>query len=207
MRACAYRTSQKGSEMKLKILGLLAVALLAAPITSNALALISIERISNTEAVITSVGSLGFIAPGQDAHFLKLLDPFATDPAPSATDSVLTASTLTVGGAAIDNARQVGTDFFPFPFLFLGSTTFDLPPSGSFAGSLHVTLTGSSTFRDVGSIGAVAWGSLAAGQWQVVAPNAAPEPSTLTLAALGFLGLRISRCRRRESRPTGFDAR
>lgn len=182
--------------MKSRILGLVAVGLLVGPIAADAFE-ITIERISDTEALITGSGYLdGPIAPAANANLFLLLDPFAADPAPATRQAVFDSSTMTVGGTAVSAAQVVGTSFAPVPLLIFGNPVSDFAPFSAFAGSLHVNLGGSSTLLGIGSTGGVVWGNEPAGLWRIVARSAAPEPGTLMLLGLGLAGLGLVRRRR-----------
>jgi hypothetical protein len=187
--------------MKLKVLSLLATTLLSAPIATSAAVVITIERTSDQEALITASGFLNFLAPPDQRNVLALVDPFASDPPTATLVDVLTASSMTVGGIPVDFAVERGGSMAPV--IAFGSIATDFAPFGVFAGTLHVMLQGSSTLLDVGSTGPVFWGSLdldyLQGNWRIVSPSAAPEPGTAALLAVGLVGLAATRKRKQQS--------
>jgi PEP-CTERM motif len=159
---------------------------------------LQIERVSDTVGILTGTGSLPATCLGSDCHILVLADPFGTDPAPSANNNALGASTtLAIGSFVFDIAYTAGSDFFfvgPGPALYFGRFSGCCPPGGgSISGAMDLLLT-DSLFAPVGATGNVYWGHSEAagvvGTWVMGSPAAAvPEPATLLLLGTGLVAV------------------
>ncbi len=162
---------------------------------------LTLQRISDTQVVLTGTGTLGSLVPAENQHSLWLEDPFSGRPAPSSVHSVLEDSDLHAGsfyfnfanaagsgiGDSFSNTVYVGRD--------IGVLPFPIIPSGEpFAGTMLLRLTNGESFAPVGSTGKVFWGTttgnvtgVLSGSWEMVAASPVPEPSSLFTMIAGLL--------------------
>lgn len=187
---------------------IVAVIALLVSLPAHASVLISIERVSDTQAILTASGSLDVAAPGtNNDHVLVLDDPFLLDPISDVTDSIFSSSTMTVGAQSITFAFSAGSDFDRAETgnatAYFGSSTGQLSTGATLSGNMLLTLTGPATWASIGSTGTVFWGvnnnagnsSVAVGRW--IVSNAVPAPAALGLLGLGLAGLGFAGLRRK----------
>jgi PEP-CTERM motif len=140
---------------------------------------VTLQRISDTEAIMTVVGSLVTAPPDSNDHALFLSDPFQIRPGPTANTWVLDTSDLRAGSYAFNFANEAGSEVGVNSnrppgtpgitgfgnTIYFGNNTFvtpgtfqPIPTQVPFAGSLALELTSGSTFAPIGSKGDVYWG-------------------------------------------------
>jgi hypothetical protein len=149
--------------MRLKFLAF-AIFLAAFPISANANVLIEIERLSDTQAIITGSGSIDVGTPQIDnPQILTLSDPFGSEPSLFQNLSVLSATTLSLGSVSFDFAHDCGPGFAcagpGITAIYFGSfSTASVVTGDTFSGSLTISLQAGTTLAAVGSTGTVYWG-------------------------------------------------
>lgn len=158
--------------------------------TANATLLVQIERVSDTQAIVTATGNIGSVLPpGNNLHIIGLDNVFGTAPPATENADVFGSSTLSIGGVSVNFAYDIGSQFDGFgdanPGIYFGGN-FPLAANASFLGALDLSLTPGTTLASIGSSGDVDWSifpSVVVGTWQVVA---APEPASLALFATAW---------------------
>jgi hypothetical protein len=135
-----------------------ALFLIAYPLTAKASVLFDIERLSDTQGILTGTGSIdaGTIPP--NALYAEFsVTPYSSGPPASENTSVFGSSTLTEGGFPIVFAYDCGTLFGcvnGLPAIYFGSGGDALfVPGQTFSGALNLVLTAGTTFAPVGSTG------------------------------------------------------
>ena len=85
---------------------------------TNATVLLTIQRVSDTQGVLTGTGDIGSVMPGLNVQQISLDNPFGVVP-PILTQnaSILGSSSLSVGGVAVDFAADVGSAYIFFPMM------------------------------------------------------------------------------------------
>ena len=191
--------------MKSKFLGLLAMWVVAGPLTGRAEMIITIERLGDTSARITGSG-MPEDKFGPYSHLFAIGDLFRKkDPL---QDSVALFWPETGGNLGIGNCGVevlVGQDFPTFGdelnFAWLSTCEFndDSGISGEstyFGSAQEIDLL----WEQIGSSGrlyaAIPGDRIDVGSWSIVSPRAVPEPGTLALLGLGLAGLSVSRARK-----------
>jgi hypothetical protein len=202
------RVVRKPVVRKLVVSGLALLGSLTALATPAAAALIvQIERVSDTEAVLTATGDIGpnnGQSPFSNGQLFWLQgDAFGSFPSGPTNDSIFnSASTLSVGGDIVDGAFDCSSGCFSDnignPTLYFASTDAEesgpgaFPANSTFSGALDLTLPSGTTFAAVGTTGNIFWGVPynvpAIGTWTIVA-GSVPEPATWALMLLGFGGI------------------
>jgi hypothetical protein len=179
-----------------KSLALVALAISSLSLNAAA-AQIEITRISDTQGIITVVGGdIGSVAPSTQAWLFALVNPFATTPPLNAAADILTSSTMTIAGEAVNfthTHHYPGTG--PIPLIYFGpdnSYPAGVPINSQMAGSIEFTLQ-SSTLAAVGTTGDVIWGistyanPVTIGSYTVV--SAVPVPAAAWLFGSALIGL------------------
>ncbi len=130
---------------------------------------LSIERVSDTEGILTGTGALlsscdASVGTQRSCHILVLEDPFDTDPIPSANGNALgLGNGLAAGSVGFDFAWTAGSALQmtnpPGPALYIGNAAgTPLPSGGAISGAMRLMLT-DSQFADVGATGRIYWGT------------------------------------------------
>lgn len=163
-----------------------------------------IERLSDTQAVVTGTGTMGSISSSiNNQHIITFgTGLFGVDPT-SMYSSILTSSTMQIGGKSVDFAYDVNCCSVMFvPSLYFGSLSGIFETGDSVIGSLTMTLVDSNTWASIGTTGTAYSGLVdpaATGTWEIVAgPSTVPIPPALSLfgsglALMGFIGWRRKR--------------
>ena len=183
-------------------------ALFGVIIPASASVLFQIERVSDTQGILTGSGSiaLGTTLPELQFNDLALSNPFSAVPSgTNINDDVYQSSNLQVG-LIIVNAAYTCVAFASacpsVPNIYLaGNSPFS--PGDIVAGTLNLQLLATYSFAAVGTSGDVFWGLDSAhpplvGTWEIVGSATTPLPAALPLfatgvGALGLLGRRRKR--------------
>lgn len=187
--------------MHAKLIGLV-LFLAASPLTAKASVLFDIERLSDTQGILTASGSIDAGATTPNFYNEFTVNPYSSGPPPSENVSVFGSSTLTEGGFPIVFAWDCGTLYSCIngqPAIYFGAGGIaEFGPGQTFSGALNLVLTAGTTFAPVGTTGNVYWGNQTAGEvitlvgtWEMTAATATPLPAGLPLFAtgLGAMGL------------------
>jgi len=172
---------------------------------------LTLERLSDTQVILSGSGEMGAVLPPENVHSLYLQDPFTNAPAALSVHSILEDSELHTGdfyfnfanaagsgiGGAFNNTIYMGRD--------IGVLPFPTMPSGEpFGGTMFLELNPGESFAPVGATGVVYWGTtngnvsgVLSGSWEMVAPTLVPESSSIVLMAAGLGLLLAFRGRRR----------
>jgi hypothetical protein len=159
--------------------------------------LIDIERVSDTQAIVTGTGSIN-IGTTQtfNPHVLILSDPFGLEPPALSNAYVLSASTLSMGSVPFNFALACGTgpSCAPNTSILIGNLDFvALTPGDTFSGSLSLLLTAGTTLAAEGSTGVVYWGSVSGevpvGTWEMTGVAAVPLHPLPLLGQMLLMGL------------------
>lgn len=185
-------------------LGALSLAALTAPALADVQ--ISIERLSDTRAILHADGTIPNEPRGGLPHWIVLGDPFTTSPG-FHNSNVFVSSTMFVGDVPINFAYDFGYDYgfpTPMPIVYLGSSVGVFEPADPVSGDVLLQLT-FSTWAAVGSSGTVYWGGAPyfepAGTWQMLPAGVVPEAASAQMLLAGLLVLAFALHRR--SDPTG----
>jgi hypothetical protein len=190
---------QKAINMFNRTQVLITVFLLFSSAGAHASLLFEMERISDTQAIISGTGTLEDVLGGVNTHMLSFFDPFDVDPIEIDNIDIFSESTLNIGSAFVNNARAFGPGYVSAagsPWIYVYNTSNTYLQSGDMpVGELNVQLSGGMTFAPVGSSGAVNWGFAdvgnSTGRWMMVEGDShvsVPAPASLSLIAMG-LGL------------------
>jgi hypothetical protein len=165
-----------------------ATCLLISP-SARAELLLTVERLSDTTAIISGTGELESPAPGGTPSWLTLIDAVNGVTGTLAT----TSGVFEVGSIPLDIAG-ISPIFLDILVLqFEASLSVGDQPTGQ----VEVTLQGGDQWAAVGTAGIIVWGiddAVVAGRFEIVATSV-PEPGTaaMLLLALGVLANRLRR--------------
>jgi len=184
------------------------VALALAPGRAQAVPMLDISRISDTEAIVIGRGTLPLSSTACDinCHTLSIADPFGTAPTPTSNDNAYVSSSFAVGDRAFTFAFTAGKSLSQIsntPTLYIGPwrPATALTPGAALSGEMTLALT-DSTFAPVGSTGVLYWGNgysdQPVGTWKMTAaPAPVPEPASVALLGSGLCALFVRARRRR----------
>ncbi len=159
---------------------------------ASAALIATLERIDQSNAILTLSGTLSDVAPGSGGHMIMLANPFGI--APIGNDTAFTSSTMFNGAIPINVAYFADASFNVLgnglPVLYFGGPGV-LSAGSTFSGALHLHLSGGATFAAGGSGGALYWGmeqnAVATGEWAMSGAAPVPEPGSLALMGLALL--------------------
>ena len=171
----------------------------------SAAVLIEIQRISNTQGILTGTGALGVTVPSDAEHVISLINPFSTAPLPGTGELAFSSSTLKIGTVPINFAWDcaLAAAGCTTPLIYFGNQSLtDFLPGATFSGQLNLQLTFPATFAAIGATGDVYWGfplrgPELVGTWEIVAPSQVPLPAALPLFATVLAGGGILAWRRK----------
>ena len=184
------------------------LALLTVP--ARASVLFQIERVSDTQAIVTGTGSLNGPTPSDILSLIQFVNPFGIAPSPGDNKNIFQSATMQVGGKIVDAAYTCGSsincDGSSNPDLYFATNGGLAIGDSVSSGNLVLDLASSGTsLAVVGTSGNVYWSVQVSptliGTWEMVsAAGATPLPAALPLFAtgLGVLGL-LGRRRKRKA--------
>ena len=174
-----------------KIFGILLLSLIT--LNANAVLMLEIERLSDTQANITGTGIFDTVLAPTNNHVLSLEESlFATTS--SGNPSILDSGALFWASAGAYSDVRLQDDLL---YMFAAIPT----ANDLLSGSVSVTLPTGWTFSGAGSSGAVYNGfdsvdRVLAGSWEITTSESVPEPSIIALFAAGLFGLGFARRRK-----------
>jgi hypothetical protein len=173
------------------------IAFLSISSQAQAILLLEVERISDTEGIISGSGTFTTALASSNAHVLSLESIFATTPGSLTNDYIGSGATLGYGGGNnFESVYTVSDSSTQTDSIYLFSAT---PTFGDvLSGFVTVTLTSGYTFDDIGASGTVYNGiinstKVAAGSWIITGEATVPEPSIIVLLATGIFGIGLFR--------------